>query len=115
MRYNPKIVFAVWKKAGLPQAVAEHVFCAGRKWRFDFAFPKERVAVEVQGGVFTGGRHTRGAALVAEYEKWRAAAMLGWRILPCVPQQIYSVKFANEVKAALNFCHRGTEVTEKKT
>jgi hypothetical protein len=106
MRYNAKLVFQIWKKAGLPQAVAEHEFCAGRKWRFDFAFPAERVAVEVQGGIFTRGRHTRGAALVKEYEKWRAAAMLGWRILPCIPQQIYSTALVEELRAALNFSHR---------
>ena len=106
MRYNTKLVFAVWKQHGLPPGVAEHEFCAGRKWRFDFAFPKQRVAVEVQGGLFTAGRHTRGAALVKEYEKWRAAAQLGWRILPCIPQQIYSGAFANEVKAAVEFSHR---------
>jgi hypothetical protein len=106
VKYNPKIVAAAWRQAGLPPAVAEHEFCAGRKWRFDFAFPAQRVAVEVQGGIFMGGRHTRGAALLKEYEKWRAAAMLGWRILPCIPQQIYTATFAQELKTALNFGHR---------
>ena len=103
MRYNAKLVLQLWQQRGLPAAVAEHEFCAGRKWRFDFAFPNHRVAVEVQGGLFTGGRHTRGLALVKEYEKWRAAAVLGWRILPCIPQQIYSTAFADEVLAALKF------------
>jgi hypothetical protein len=103
VNYNPKLVFALWREMKLPAAVAEHPFCDGRKWRFDFAFPAQRVAVEVQGGVFMGGRHTRGAALLKEYEKWRAAAMLGWRILPCIPQEVCTTRFARELQAALEF------------
>ena len=115
MHYNTKLVLATWRQLGLPAAVAEHGFCAERKWRFDFAFPKERVAIEVQGGIFgTGrkcrtcgqrkaGRHTRGTALVDEYEKLRAAAMLGWRVLPCLPRQIYTRELAEEILTALNF------------
>lgn len=52
-----------------------------RQWRFDFYIPQLRLAIEVQGGVFTRGRHVRGAALLKEYEKLNAAAAAGIRVL----------------------------------
>ena len=65
----------------LPEPVREYRFCASRRWRFDFAWPEQRVAVECQGGVWTNGRHSRGAGQEADYEKHNAAVLLGWRIL----------------------------------
>lgn len=128
MHYNPKIVLAFWRECGLPAAKPEFYFHPTRKWRFDFAFlagavrseelgdrtgsdsnskllvPRfSHVAVEVQGGIWTGGRHSRGSGLVKEYEKLNAAAALGWRILYCTPQQVQTLHFARTIKAALTF------------
>lgn len=72
----------------IPPPESEHRFHATRKWRFDFAWPAHKVALEVQGGIFTGGRHTRGAALLREHEKLNAAAIAGWRVLFCTPAQV---------------------------
>jgi len=47
-----------------------------RRWRADFAFVEEKVLVEVQGGIWTGGRHGRGAGIENDYEKWANAACL---------------------------------------
>ena len=66
----------------------EYRFHPSRKWRMDYAFVWARVFLEVQGALFTGGRHTRGAALLKEYEKINAATCLGWRPLFCTPQQV---------------------------
>jgi hypothetical protein len=68
--------------------IAEFRFAPPRRWRFDFAFLGEKLAVEVQGGIFTQGRHTRGPALLKEFEKLNAAAALGWRVLFVTPQQM---------------------------
>lgn len=59
----------------------EYRFAPPRKWRFDFAWPALRVAVELEGGVWTGGRHATGAGLIADMDKYNAAASLGWRVL----------------------------------
>lgn len=73
--------------SGLPRPVEEHRFDEqhGRKWRFDFAWPDHKVALEVEGGVFSGGRHVRGAGFKADCEKYNAAVMQGWRVLRFVP------------------------------
>lgn len=86
-------VRACCKAVGLPEPTPEHRFHAARKWRFDFAFPAHRVAVEVQGGLFSGGAHVRGAALIRDHEKRNTAAMYGWRILYTTPSQVNDISF----------------------
>lgn len=71
---------AAWRAAGGPALVAEHRFHAKRRWRFDFVHLGARVAIELEGGVFTGGRHTRPRGFIADCEKYNAAAAAGWRV-----------------------------------
>lgn len=81
--------------AGLPQPVAEHRYHPTRKWRFDFAWPDRLVAVEIEGGAWTGGRHTRGSGFVKDCDKYNAAALLGWRVLR------YTTTHLNDVDAVV--------------
>lgn len=67
--------------AGLPRPETEHVFCSGRRWRFDFAWPERWLAVEVEGGTWVGGRHVRPQGFEADCEKYNTATLLGWRVL----------------------------------
>jgi hypothetical protein len=71
-------LFSLQCKAHKLAPVAEYRFHPSRKWRFDFAFPDRMAAVEVEGGVWTGGRHTRGSGYIADCEKYNNAAALGW-------------------------------------
>lgn len=87
--------------AGLPVPVAEYRFHPTRKWRFDWAWPEQRVALEVQGGIFSSGRHVRGAALLKEYEKLNTAARLGWRVFYCTPAQLTNGEILDDVAGAL--------------
>lgn len=70
------------------QAIAEFRFHPERKWRFDWALIDQRLAVEMDGGIWTGGRHTRGAGYIADMEKLNEAILLGWRVIRCTPQQV---------------------------
>ena len=82
---------AMCSALGLPPPRSEYRFAAPRKWRFDWAWPHPYcIALEVQGGLFSGGRHVRGAALLKEHEKLNAAAIRGWRLLYCTPKQFES-------------------------
>jgi len=47
-----------------------------RRWRWDFL--TENLAIEIQGGLFIKGRHSRGVAYTKDCEKMRAAAMDGY-------------------------------------
>ena len=72
----------------LPEPVREHRFHTTRKWRFDFAYPAQKLAIEVEGGVWSGGRHTRGSGFTNDCEKYNAALMNGWRVYRCTPDMI---------------------------
>jgi hypothetical protein len=65
----------------LPPATPEYRFAPPRRWRFDRAWVVERVAIELEGGVWSGGRHTRPAGYEADAEKYNAATCEGWRVL----------------------------------
>jgi hypothetical protein len=71
----------------------EFQFFPGRKWRFDFAISswdgeKKDIAIEIEGGAFTQGRHTRGVGFVNDLEKYNHAALQGWRLLRFTPRQV---------------------------
>ena len=78
-RCNFAILPGVPAKA--PEPESEYRFHPFRKWRFDFAWPDKKVAVEMDGGVFTGGAHVRGGHYQSDCEKGNAAVLLGWRVL----------------------------------
>jgi very-short-patch-repair endonuclease len=61
--------------------VREYVFAPPRRWRFDFAWVKQRVAVEIEGGLWMRGRHTTAKGMLADMDKYNAAAALGWFVL----------------------------------
>ncbi len=64
------------------EPVQQHRFAAPeRQWRFDFAWPDALVAVEIDGGIFVGGGHSRGMQFTGDCEKLNAAVMRGWSVL----------------------------------
>lgn len=75
-----KILFLV-QAYKLPAPEREFRFHPTRLWRFDFAYPQVKIAIEAEGGIFIFGRHNRGAEFVKDSQKYNAAAVLGWRVL----------------------------------
>lgn len=66
----------------------EFRFHPKRKWRMDFAWPDHKIALEVEGAVWTRGRHTRGAGFLKDIQKYNTAVEMGWRILRCTPSTL---------------------------
>lgn len=66
---------------GLPEPVAEFRFHPQRRWRFDWAWPDRKLALEEDGGVWIRGRHNHPTGYLADMEKLNAAVELGWRVL----------------------------------
>ncbi len=122
-----------WKliSGDYPYPKRQHYFHPRRKWRFDFAWEAERVAVEVEGGVFSVpvtcdscgrhvhrknkrtermervyaamGRHTRGAGFHDDCDKYNAAAVLGWRVLRYTAKHLTDspVQMVEQIQALL--------------
>jgi len=89
-------------QAGLPTPIREHRFHKFRLWRFDFAWPEVLLAVEVEGGIYSGGRHTRGAGFERDLEKYNAATLAGWRVLRLSGGMIRSGYALRAITVALN-------------
>lgn len=65
----------------LPEPVREHRFDPVRKWRFDFCWLDAGIAVELEGGVWSRGRHTRGAGFTEDARKYNTAVISGYRVI----------------------------------
>ena len=108
MKYNPSIVVAFFTQNGLPKPELELRFHPFRKWRFDFAWnenPSDNrrwVALEVEGGVWIGGGHNRGAGFVKDMEKYNEAAAMGWRVLRVQPKDLCTMDTVELIKRCLN-------------
>lgn len=88
-----------WEK--IPEPSREYVFAKPRRWRFDFAWWRERVAVEVEGGTWIAGRHSTGAGFEADCVKYAEAALAGWMVLRVTPRMIEDGRAVALVKRAL--------------
>lgn len=78
------------RQSGLPEPRTEHRFAPPRRWRFDFAWVQQKVALEVEGGIWTNGRHVRGRGFLNDMEKYNAATAGGWRLIRTTPTSLCS-------------------------
>lgn len=85
----------------------EYRFMPGRRYRFDFCWPEKMLAIELQGGIWTGGRHTRGNGYESDCLKTLEAVLLGWRVIPATPSMVKSGALLNAVDALIGD-ERGT-------
>ena len=72
----------------LPPPMRECRLLAPRRFRFDFCWPEHRVAVEIQGGVYSNGQHVRGKGYERDMEKHNLATLAGWTVLYFTGNQI---------------------------
>lgn len=77
-----------WEVYGIEKPVEELRFAPPRRWRFDYSWGDQRIAVEIEGAVWVGGRHTRGSGFVRDMEKYNMATKLGWRVFRFTPQEL---------------------------
>lgn len=71
----------------------EYQFHPTRKWKFDYLIchsgsGQGKTAIEIEGGVWSRGRHTRGAGYLGDMEKYNFACLGGYRVLRFTPDQI---------------------------
>lgn len=77
----------------------EYRFHPERKWRFDFAFPDIKLAVEFEGGVFKKGPSGhQGAGFVKDLDKYNMAAELDWMVLRYTDKAVKSGEALNQIE-----------------
>ena len=94
------------EQAGIPFE-REYRFAPPRKWRADFSIVKKigkgwyGLLVEIDGGGYVAGRHSRGTGIEKDAEKQSAAAILGYRVIRCTPAQVNDGRALSWIKQAL--------------
>lgn len=82
--------------------VPEFKFHPTRKWRFDFADVDNKIAVELEGGIWINGRHNRGKGYESDIEKYNEALILGWRVLRYTSSFAIRRRFLSDYNTLLN-------------
>lgn len=78
---------AAWERevalGGWPPATPQYRFHDERRWTFDYAWPAQRLAFEIEGfgAQGGGGRHHLFSGIVSDAEKFAEAAIAGWRVI----------------------------------
>ena len=86
---------------GLPNPVPELQFHKTRKWRFDFAWPEQMIACEIEGGTKKMGRHNRHDGYQKDCEKYNEAQLLGWTVLRFTSEMVGNGSAAKVLEKAL--------------
>lgn len=98
---NSKIFILLCENLGVTKPKLEYQFMRTRKFRFDFAWPEEKLAVEIEGGIWIQGRHTRGHGYISDMEKYNLAVVHGWRVLRFTTKQIKEFSTYETIKECL--------------
>jgi hypothetical protein len=102
MKYDKKIVSAYYTQQGLPRPEFEVRFHPTRKFLWDIAWTKEKVAIEVQGGIYWKGTgHNSISGLKRDYEKHNLAVMDGWKILYVLPEDVCMLDTIRMIQAVM--------------
>ena len=103
---------ALVAQVGLPDPVAPPRVLATRRFRFDFAWPEQKVALEVEGGFFGSGRrcpacrqlprsgHSSVRRLKDDADKYSWAAATGWTIIRRWPDALLTDETRAMLRAA---------------
>uniref|UniRef100_A0A6M3L749 DUF559 domain-containing protein n=1 Tax=viral metagenome TaxID=1070528 RepID=A0A6M3L749_9ZZZZ len=88
------------KALKLPIPEKEYRFAPPRRWRADYFFANDvsPLAVEIEGGLFSWGRHVRGKGAIADMAKYNQLSIMGISLLRFTPQQVEKGEAALMVK-----------------
>ena len=101
------LLAAQLEQAGIPFE-REYRFAPPRRWRADFWILRPygvetlpNILVEIDGGGYVAGRHSRGAGMERDAEKQSAAAILGYRVIRATPKQVEDGRCLSWIRQAL--------------
>lgn len=86
---------------GLPEPEREYRFAPPRRWRADFAYPSQRLLIEVEGGMWTKSRHRTGTGYEQDCRKYNKCVIDGWRLLRFTRSMIEKGEAVEAIKTIL--------------
>lgn len=88
--------------AGLTKGIqVEFQALPDRRYRWDLAWPEQKLLVEIQGGIWAEGGHTTGVGVTRDCEKATLAALAGFRCLAVTSDHISSGQALKWIQEAL--------------
>lgn len=103
VRTMPADTFAMQcRYSRLPMPETEYRFHPTRRWRFDFAWPAIKLAVEIDGGTWVKGRHVRGAGYARDCEKMNTAQLMGWTVFRFTSEQVRAGEAVGMIEQFIN-------------
>ena len=107
---EPEMAFKrLWQAHGQGLSLqAEYGFDKMRKWRSDFAYVQGKVLVEIEGAVWSQGRHTRGSGFIKDCEKYNTATIMGWVVIRLTPSMINR----DWIEKIVGLCRRRTNESQ---
>ena len=83
--------YRLWQQLAPTAPLPEHDVLGvipNRRYRADFLWRKTKTIVEIEGGAWTRGRHTRGPGYEADCEKYNLLTAMGYRVFRFTPGMI---------------------------
>ena len=96
-------------EAGFTGYVREYKFHPKRGFRFDFCFKDIKLALEVNGGVYSKGGHTSGPGYSKDMEKLALAAIEGYTVIQMTTGQVSNGQGIEWVQEYFNRNVEGTK------
>ena len=103
MKLTPSAKFEIlWKSlcGGAWGLLREYKFAEGRRFRFDY-YHLNGVAIELEGGIYVRGRHTRPSGFLNDMEKYNLAASMGILVFR-IPSHDISAKWISPIVKTIN-------------
>ena len=70
----------IWISLGGPLLEREQTFHDERRWRVDFMHRITNTIIEIEGGIWSSGRHLRPQGYINDCKKYVAAQLEGWEV-----------------------------------
>ena len=81
MKINADILKQLIKEDLNLDVILEYKFHPVRRWKNDLFISSLGIAIELEGGVYSQGRHTRGSGFLGDIEKYNALTLQGFKLL----------------------------------
>lgn len=81
----------------------EFLFHETRKWRIDFYIEHngKKLAIEVEGGIWSNGRHTRGSGFIKDMQKYNELTKYGIFMYRVEPSKLFDLSVLQDIQIIL--------------
>jgi hypothetical protein len=86
----------LWRANSGPTLEEEYHFCPVRKWRADFFHRPTLTLIEIEGGMWSGGRHQKGFGFSADAVKYNVASYMGFRLFR-LPSSLLTLEYVSDL------------------